>query len=548
MPSITAVAPRRFRCAARRFDFVLVTAASVCICLFSWISIAAGSRMIETIFQGEHLEDMLYSFPRPALVGVYDSRNAACLRSWNDFVDGLRRLPSTQRLESHEMMITGYDVSVAPLRAWYEYTGDTEFDFAEKLGVYSLNECPQFRVVTGGAVGGVRIEDSHFYLYEGRFSDAASVYEWAQNVVHEDPLLIDNSALKRSVVVETYKRHSYDIANSMNMHAQSDPRLLSDAKVGDFIVVSDSATKEPIMLQKVDGIKDVVMISEAPELRKLTKRMLKKRMSGIDAERREQKDAMDWSHTRRHLTNMIQPPLMPQYTERGYKKLRVPEDSFASLLSFYNEQKASNAVSIESWHKHATQINFEKVKTGKVFYPRTRELAEMLLPILEDWAGIPLEFSMGYGIREYYRGSRLFCHTDRIETHIVSAIINVAQENMDSDWKLEFYDLANASKAHVAMQPGDLVLYESSKLVHGRPQPLDGDMYANIFMHWRPKGDWKYRSTDQNEIVLPSGEKVDVYDHDHIRTPFAHNDPAIKFRNRPFFAAKGKNYGSRKEL
>jgi hypothetical protein len=44
-----------------------------------------------------------------------------------------------------------------------------------------------------------------------------------------------------------------------------------------------------------------------------------------------------------------------------------------------------------------------------------------------------------YGIRQYYRGSILKKHVDRIETHIISCILNVAQD-VDSDWELEVLD------------------------------------------------------------------------------------------------------------
>lgn len=38
------------------------------------------------------------------------------------------------------------------------------------------------------------------------------------------------------------------------------------------------------------------------------------------------------------------------------------------------------------------------------------------------------------------------------------------------------------------MEPGDMVLYESGSLMHGRPFPLKGRFYANIFIHFEPTG------------------------------------------------------------
>ena len=52
--------------------------------------------------------------------------------------------------------------------------------------------------------------------------------------------------------------------------------------------------------------------------------------------------------------------------------------------------------------------------------------------------------------------------------------------------------LDHAGKLHaVNMKPGDLLLYESARLLHGRPSPLDGESYANIFVHYMPKTGWR---------------------------------------------------------
>jgi prolyl 4-hydroxylase len=34
------------------------------------------------------------------------------------------------------------------------------------------------------------------------------------------------------------------------------------------------------------------------------------------------------------------------------------------------------------------------------------------------------------------------------------------------------------------MEPGDMVLYESHSVIHGRPFPMKGRFFANIFIHF----------------------------------------------------------------
>ena len=43
---------------------------------------------------------------------------------------------------------------------------------------------------------------------------------------------------------------------------------------------------------------------------------------------------------------------------------------------------------------------------------------------------------------------------------------------------------------HVLLQPGEVVFYESARLHHGRPLPLKGNKFANIFCHFMPR-EWQ---------------------------------------------------------
>ena len=84
----------------------------------------------------------------------------------------------------------------------------------------------------------------------------------------------------------------------------------------------------------------------------------------------------------------------------------------------------------------------------------------------------------------YPNGAILAPHCDRLPL-VSSAIINVAQD-VEEPWPLEIYD--HAGRAYnVTMEPGDMVLYESHVCVHGRPFPMKGKFYANIFVHFEPK-------------------------------------------------------------
>jgi prolyl 4-hydroxylase len=114
------------------------------------------------------------------------------------------------------------------------------------------------------------------------------------------------------------------------------------------------------------------------------------------------------------------------------------------------------------------------------------EIHSHLKPLLEKWSSTELESTYVYGIRVYGEDAILEEHRDRETTHIVSAIINVDQ-NVDVDWPLVIED-HHYRKHRINLSPGEVIFYEGARLQHGRPKPLQGKEYANIFCHFKISG------------------------------------------------------------
>ena len=74
-------------------------------------------------------------------------------------------------------------------------------------------------------------------------------------------------------------------------------------------------------------------------------------------------------------------------------------------------------------------------------------------------------------------------------SHVVAVIINIAQLGLTSPWPLVIED-HNGTEHALEMKAGEMLLYESARLVHGRPTPLDGAAYTNLFVHFKPKAGW----------------------------------------------------------
>ena len=175
--------------------------------------------------------------------------------------------------------------------------------------------------------------------------------------------------------------------------------------------------------------------------------------------------------------------LIPSYTSRGFEKRRLPESIYRTLLDFY--QKHAHEVEVESLDGYLEGADGDPSHMLELPVDMKDNLSEALKPIMEYWCGRRLTTSAVYGLRRYNRGASLAMHRDTIDTHIISAIINLSQGSVDTPWALAIED-NNRSVHNVCMNPGEIIMYESAKLRHGRPQPLDGEGYVNVFVHFRP--------------------------------------------------------------
>eukprot|EP00558_Chaetoceros_sp_UNC1202_P011579 CAMPEP_0197240252 /NCGR_PEP_ID=MMETSP1429-20130617/6576_1 /TAXON_ID=49237 /ORGANISM="Chaetoceros sp., Strain UNC1202" /LENGTH=407 /DNA_ID=CAMNT_0042699851 /DNA_START=1 /DNA_END=1224 /DNA_ORIENTATION=+ len=189
--------------------------------------------------------------------------------------------------------------------------------------------------------------------------------------------------------------------------------------------------------------------------------------------------------------NQHQAHSMVNFTDVGYKKIKAPENVYNMLLDFWNENKDKEED--ESWFVGNAFVNYWESQS-KMVDVQNHDLKgggtklmdaiwDTSVSTISEWTGMDLVPSSLYGIRVYKENAVLNCHVDRLPL-ISSAIINVAQD-VDEPWPLEVIGHDGKAK-NITMEPGDMVLYESHSVVHGRPFPLKGRYYANVFIHFEP--------------------------------------------------------------
>ena len=177
---------------------------------------------------------------------------------------------------------------------------------------------------------------------------------------------------------------------------------------------------------------------------------------------------------------------IPNYTAIGFSKAQLPSGMLEKIQDFYSGHQESQEIEIVPGD-FITNSDHKKTKSSSLIdlsADLRAEIHDALKLLMEQWCGKELLPTYVYGIRVYHRGAVLKCHQDRLETHIISAIINIDQQ-VDQDWPLVIDD--NYYRRHeVILKPGEVVLYEGGRLTHGRPYPLEGDSFANIFCHFKP--------------------------------------------------------------
>jgi predicted 2-oxoglutarate/Fe(II)-dependent dioxygenase YbiX len=94
-----------------------------------------------------------------------------------------------------------------------------------------------------------------------------------------------------------------------------------------------------------------------------------------------------------------------------------------------------------------------------------------------------------YGFRLYRNQSSLLMHTDKAQTHVISCILHIDSSEDAEPWPIVIEDFQGNTN-EVILTSGDLLFYESSKCLHGRPKTFNGSWYSSIFVHYHPTGEW----------------------------------------------------------
>lgn len=222
--------------------------------------------------------------------------------------------------------------------------------------------------------------------------------------------------------------------------------------------------------------------------------------------------------------------MLQNYTDVGFQKIRAPPKVAQLIQDFWDANKDKQVpevwpegnIYVNHWESPTMMVSVDDTRLRGNGYNLKKQIWDAAHTTISEWTGgqdiTPVSM---YGVRVYTNNTVLVPHVDRLPL-VASAMVNVAQD-VEEDWPMEIYD--HSGQAHnVTLQPGEMLLFESHSILHGRPFPLKGKFYAMLFIHFEPTGktplfqkvgvDEQYRqavqdgvggqsSSEQNSVLPP---------------------------------------------
>eukprot|EP01083_Nonionella_stella_P048552 129698_1 len=434
--------------------------------------IETGGRVVDLLdgeFFDEHLRDTPDHMRPPAVVAFYDSFDEQCYQKYQalDFDDTANfHLPSRAFL-----FASRYDMGAAPKRTWYKFI--SERDLAKRMGV---TQCPSIVFVPPECNG--------FTEWCERETIGGVTYLGCDDYV-------DQCAAQYSIWT------------------------LDDEEAPDY----------------KDWLTALINGSRFPQIGgpKLSGPNKKQFESMQEQERWLQ--SRDASTQRENYRNNWVASALPSFSQHGFKAMTMSKEHRQEFIQFYKKWQHKRGA--ENWNSFGqTAVNGHEVEPSMVRMDNDYQFKDYIVnkyvkPKLEEWVGFPLQLSSHYGIREYYDGSFLKNHVDRIDVLVISATQSVAHIEcnttadgfcQDSEidfeggwregvkWPLEGVDW-QGNNVRYDHPPGTMVMYESAKFIHGRPyrlpqhpnHPKQKYVHLGAFSHFTPAdGSWKIIGHDTN--------------------------------------------------
>jgi prolyl 4-hydroxylase len=176
---------------------------------------------------------------------------------------------------------------------------------------------------------------------------------------------------------------------------------------------------------------------------------------------------------------------LPIFHKIGFEKVKLESDCIDKIKKWMKENEDNFILETGTTSEVEKNMVSNILDINKAPIELTNNLLKEMKELLTKWICYKsvLKHVATYGIREYTKGSSLGNHYDKKNTHVISAIIHLES---DKPWELYIED--HNFKAHqITVDYGDIIFYESTTCLHGRPIPYEGESYRNMYIHFIPE-------------------------------------------------------------
>jgi len=177
---------------------------------------------------------------------------------------------------------------------------------------------------------------------------------------------------------------------------------------------------------------------------------------------------------------------LPLFHNIGFEKKKIKLDCIDQIKEWLNKN-TNNFVKEKKYNEIVEKnINSNLLSFDNAPIELQESLKDQMKTLLTEWIQYKtiLNYVCTYGIREYLKGSTLSNHYDKKDSHVISAIIHL-DDKSEKAWPLYIED-HNFRPHEIFMEYGDILFYESTTCLHGRPTIFDGDYYRNMYIHFKP--------------------------------------------------------------
>jgi len=178
---------------------------------------------------------------------------------------------------------------------------------------------------------------------------------------------------------------------------------------------------------------------------------------------------------------------LPIFHNIGFEKKKIKLECIDKIKEWMNNNTNKFVKEILTKSEVEKNINSNILQFNTAPIELQELFKNQMSLLLTEWIDYKtnLNYVCTYGIREYLKGTVLANHYDKKESHVISAMIHL-DDKSEKSWPLYIED-HNFRPHEITMEYGDVVFYESTTCLHGRPTPFDGDYYRNMYIYFKPE-------------------------------------------------------------